>query len=179
MDAPITYVAGFAADFAYDTVNEAITWKRVRSAREESYYAETNVPYTYGNNVGALTYWPHTEWSEPLLALKTRVEAYCRARFELLFCNRYPDAHQHLGWHADNSPSVDDARPIPVISFGAARELWFRKGRDGATEKLLLEPGSLLIMHAGMQETHEHRIPKCDRICGPRVSLTFRGLASV
>ena len=38
---------------------------------------------------------------------------------ELLFCNRYQDQHQHLGWHADDSPSVDPNRPIVVVTFGA------------------------------------------------------------
>ena len=30
-------------------------------------------------------------------------------------------------------------------------------------------------MKAAMQDTHVHRIPKADRVVGPRISLTFRG----
>jgi hypothetical protein len=37
-----------------------------------------------------------------------------------------------------------------------------------------LSNGSLFIMEAGMQSTHKHRIPKSDKICEPRISLTFR-----
>ena len=43
-------------------------------------------------------------------------------------------------------------------------------------EKITLGHGSVLVMHAGMQQTHLHRIPKHSRPCGPRISLTFRGL---
>jgi len=42
-------------------------------------------------------------------------------------------------------------------------------------DKQKLGHGSLCLMHAGMQDTHQHRIPKAGFICGARVSLTFRG----
>jgi hypothetical protein len=39
-----------------------------------------------------------------------------------------------------------------------------------------LAPGSLFLMHAGMQATHEHRIPKVGHEVKPRISMTYRGL---
>jgi hypothetical protein len=41
-------------------------------------------------------------------------------------------------------------------------------------EKLELENGSMTIMAPGMQDTHQHRIPKASFVCVERVSLTFR-----
>jgi len=38
-----------------------------------------------------------------------------------------------------------------------------------------LGPGSVFIMHPGMQQTHQHRIPKAGKVVSPRISLTFRG----
>lgn len=184
MSAPVSYTPGFIHD-GFAALDTAIGWVRRRSAREEAYYAESDTPYTYGRNAGALTYRPVTAWPEILARVKAAVEQACAARFELLFCNRYADARQHLGWHADDSPMLDTARPIAVVSLGAAREIWFRASKEGAAvpgaplpvERLLLESGSLLVMHPGCQQTHQHRIPKCDRECTPRLSLTFRGLA--
>jgi alkylated DNA repair dioxygenase AlkB len=50
-------------------------------------------------------------------------------------------------------------------------------GRDDPGHvALTLEHGSILIMKPGMQQTHQHRIPKAGFRCGPRISLTFRGL---
>ena len=42
-------------------------------------------------------------------------------------------------------------------------------------ERVKLGHGSLRVMEAGMQDIHVHRIPKADRVVGPRISLTFRG----
>jgi hypothetical protein len=41
-------------------------------------------------------------------------------------------------------------------------------------QKLELENGSMVIMPPGMQDTHQHRIPKASFMCGKRISLTFR-----
>lgn len=42
-------------------------------------------------------------------------------------------------------------------------------------EKLKLENGSLCLMAARMQTSHQHKIPKAGFTCGERISLTFRG----
>ena len=176
--APVAYAPEFATDINFEAMDRAILWEqRVDAPRAESYYAETTIPYTYGQGRGERTYFPHMEWSPLLAHLKARVEEALGERFELLFCNRYADARQHLGWHADDSVSVDPNRPIPVLSFGAEREIQFRENGKGDTvESLKLKSGSLLVMKAGMQQTHQHRIPKVGHLCGPRISLTFRGL---
>jgi alkylated DNA repair dioxygenase AlkB len=41
-------------------------------------------------------------------------------------------------------------------------------------QRISLQRGSLFIMPPGYQKTHLHRIPKHDRMCSWRVSLTFR-----
>jgi alkylated DNA repair dioxygenase AlkB len=48
------------------------------------------------------------------------------------------------------------------------------KGDIPDEDKFLLENGSLFIMPAGYQKDHVHKIPKHDRVCGGRISLTFR-----
>jgi alkylated DNA repair dioxygenase AlkB len=125
--------------------------------------------------------------------------------FDVVFLNGYKDGSDHLGWHSDDSEEMDDMRPIAIVTLGQAREIWFRerpitkllgngtisldsgppKRATNVTvtsqpevEKLTLEHGSLCLMAAGMQDTHQHRIPKAAfQPCGPRISLTFRGLA--
>lgn len=74
---------------------------------------------------------------------------------------------------------MDDSRPIAIVSLGAEREIWFQRAdperRLITPDKLRLGNGSLCLMAAGMQDTHQHRIPKAGRVVGPRISLTFRG----
>ena len=73
---------------------------------------------------------------------------------------------------------MDQTHPIAVVSFGAERDIWVKefntKGNIPDDDKYLLENGSLFIMPAGFQQKYLHRIPKHNRPCGPRISLTFR-----
>lgn len=43
-------------------------------------------------------------------------------------------------------------------------------------ECFMSSPGALFIMPGGYQDEHFHRIPKHDRECGGRISITFRKL---
>jgi alkylated DNA repair dioxygenase AlkB len=102
------------------------------------------------------------------------------------FLNGYEDKRDWLNWHEDDDAGIDHGKPIGVITVGQGRNIQFRevfeprtetsKGVYGQAETLMLEPGSLLLMHAGMQQTHQHRIPKADAEVKPRISLTYRGL---
>lgn len=71
---------------------------------------------------------------------------------------------------------MDASRPIAIVSFGVEREIWFRPINSvNEITKLKLQHGSLCVMAPGMQDTHQHRIPKAGFQCGERISLTFRG----
>lgn len=180
--------------------------RRERTPRLEAFYSKSNEPYTYGSGGFARTYFPNTDIPDLLHSIWFVLERDFGVKYEACFLNKYEHAREHLGWHADDSDVIDDTRPIAVVSFGAERELWFRSnphvcyacngsgrydhngspkcgacngtGREPTpdVERLLLETGSLCIMKAGMQDTHQHRIPKSGHECGMRFSLTFRGL---
>lgn len=143
--------------------------------RQEYYCNDVDAPYTYGKGAGERTYQVQP-WHPILQRIRDQVQALTGEVYETCFVNGYNDEKDQLGWHADNSPEMDNTRSIAIVSLGAEREIWFRKnGEPAAIEKLRLENGSLCLMQPGMQDTHEHRIPKSDRVCGPRISLTLRG----
>lgn len=153
-------------------------WEERTSARHEAFWSTRSDPYTYGKGVGVRTYYPKAfpDW---MAALQKSVNALAGREMQLCFLNRYDNEKQHLGWHADDSPEQDDNAPIIVQSFGAEREFWWREyGSSGADAiyKQLCENQSTLVMLPGMQQTHQHRIPKHDRPCGVRISLTWRAL---
>lgn len=173
-------------------LSENLAWERVGDTPRDEYFAsDIGLPYTYGRDAGVRTYYPK-DWNVGLRFLQKQAEFWTRmigqpCKLELVFLNKYNDGKDQLGWHADNSPEMDDNRPIVIISFGAAREIWFRERPSDdplntdtkAITKVLLPSGSICIMPPGMQDTHQHRIPKSgDMNCGPRISLTFRGFAS-
>jgi alkylated DNA repair dioxygenase AlkB len=114
------------------------------------------------------------------MEIRKALEALTASTFEVCFLNRYLNQSDHLGWHADDSPEMDDARPIGIVSLGVEREIWFApKGKASGVTKVKLEHGSLCVMAEGMQDAWMHRIPKASFQCGERISLTFRGYVDV
>ncbi len=185
MAPPIVYTPKVFAD--PDVIfNSLLTldWeKRADAPRHEYYVNDFPKPYVYGVGRGRREYLPRPS-TQTLLTIRGMVEAMASTKFEVCFLNRYLNQSDQLGWHADDSPEMDDARPIAIVSFGVEREIWFRpKMVEGYTgpglaadlTKLKLGHGSVCMMQPGMQDTWQHRIPKASFTCGERISLTFRG----
>lgn len=193
MDIPISYSPGFVSnpDVAFDRLWRELNWEEREGAPRREYYCNTfQVPYTYGSGAGVRTYHPQP-WHPVIQSIREDLEKVTGTTFDVCFLNGYRDGRDQLGWHSDNSPEMDDDRPIAIVSLGAEREIWFRpmvnEGGHLMVElvppapvsKLSLANGSLCLMLPGMQDTHQHRIPKSSlNICGPRISLTFRGYVS-
>lgn len=183
MKAPITYIPGFILDpcSVFTELAHGLIWeRRDNSPRHEYYCNDINIPYTYGRGRGVRSYHPKP-FSDPILKIRKKLEELTSVYFEVCHLNRYLNQSDHLGWHSDDSPEMDDARPIAIVSvsLGVEREIWFRE-REGDVdnkipEKLLLENGSLCLMAPGMQDAWQHRIPKASFQCGERISLTYRG----
>lgn len=183
MNAPIEYVADFVPDpdLMFKALKDGLDWERRDDAPRCEYYCnDFDEPYLYGRGRGRRTY-NVRPYTPEILKIRALLEDYAGCKFEVCFLNRYLNQRDHLGWHADDSPEMDDDRPIASISLGVKREIWFRSkdgGKDAAIEKVLLENGSLCLMKAGMQKDFLHRIPKAGFLCGERISLTFRGYVS-
>lgn len=191
LEVPITYMPGYIAQPLASTLmavmQQELDWIRHdKTPRSEYYCSDLGKPYTYGTPPFARTYRPQN-WHPAIEILRDAAEQAAGCKFDVVFLNRYLDQTDQLGWHADDSPEMDDARPIAIISLGVQREIMFREkpepsalsraGVPPVAGKLLLEHGSLCLMHAGMQDTHQHRIPRAGFQCGERISLTFRGYA--
>lgn len=184
LNPPIVYESDWLdkpiADMLFATLWDELAWVRhPRVPRREYYVNRLGAPYAYGLQEYARTY-----ESQPTHAALDDVWRNVEARFghpfETVFLNGYQDGSDFLGWHADDSDSMDDARPIVIVTLGAEREIWFREiptihERSPVVTKIKLQHGSLCTMRPGMQDSHQHRIPKGDREYGPRISLTFRG----
>jgi alkylated DNA repair dioxygenase AlkB len=203
MSPPIEYVPFFVED-VFETYRAlmGLAWERRGDAPRFEYYCnDTLVPYVYGRGKGRREYFPKPYVPE-VLKIRKKLEDRTGVKLDVCFLNFYQNQSDHLGWHADDSPEMDPERPIVTVSVGVSREIWFRpivsmecpscSGEKmlhgsrcisrmeerkvyGTVTKVLLEPGSACIMAPGMQGKWEHRIPKADRKCGERISLTFRG----
>lgn len=172
-----TYQTGFVEnpDQVFKDLCEQIDWEHRETARSEYFSSDFPDPYSYGNGDGRRTYLPRP-YHPHVLAIREKLEKETGFVYEVCFLNYYKDGHDFLGWHADDSPEMDDARPIVTLSLGAEREIWFCPQEDKNDKTVMkLAHGSICVMHPGVQDTHFHRIPKASFICGPRISLVFRG----
>lgn len=127
--APIEYLPAFIenADDSLTKLQTELDWERRSDAPRSEYYCN-DFPnsYFYGQGKGKREYKPRP-YSETILEIRRALELYTKTKFEACFLNRYLNQSDSLGWHSDNSPEMDDVRPIVTISLGVEREIWFRK----------------------------------------------------
>lgn len=171
----------FGFEAMFETLRTEVPWVNKGNApRDECFMAlDLARKYSYGSAARDRTY--TAERMHPLTrGIMLELECWFDTKFNAVVLNYYKDQHQHLGWHADDSPEQDLAHPIAVVSFGAERQIWVRgageKGEVPDDQKYTLANGSLFMMPGGYQSGHYHKIPKHDRECGGRISLTFRKL---
>lgn len=165
----------------FDTLMNEVAWVNRDAPRDECFMALENLEYSYGNEMHARTY-NSVNMRPEVNFLMLSLNAEFGTNYNVCFLNHYKSEREHLGWHSDDSPEMDQYHPIAVISFGAERFIWVKpigfKGEIPVEDKYLLHDGSLFIMPPGFQEKFQHRIPKHDRPCGGRISLTFRRFVS-
>lgn len=187
----VTYIPNFIVgpDQWYDSLWNDLAWEKRPDAPRHEYWTNSfDRPYTYGRGAGERTYLAQP--SHPLIDdAREAIARHHGHTLEGCFLNGYGTARDWLGWHEDDDPGIDHTKPIAVITVGQGRIIQFRetierpsvehkKGVYGEVESLMLDAGSLLLMNAGMQSTHQHRIPKANFEAKPRISLTFRGLVA-
>ena len=80
--------------------------------------------------------------------------------------------------HSDDESELDHTQPIVVVSLGAVRTVEFvDKAQESFRHNALsLHPseGSLYVMHAGCQQSFQHRVRMNKKVKDFRISLSFR-----
>lgn len=188
----ITYIPNFiiGTDKWFSTLQNELNWERRPDAPRSEFWTNTlGRKYTYGKGAGERTYF--SQESHPLIDEgRAKIAAHIGNILEGCFLNMYGHSRDWLGWHADDDPGINHDLPIAVITLGQGRNIQYReiigtketekgmRNEYGETETVMLENGSLFLMHAGMQQHYEHRIPKASFEARPRISMTYRGLVS-
>lgn len=107
------------------------------------------------------------------------IEAAVRARvgapFNAVGLNLYRHGNDSVAMHNDKLHTLERGQPIAIVSLGAARRMDIRaKAAPRRTLRVLLEPGSLLVMSHASQLHYEHGIAKTREPVGPRISVVHR-----
>jgi alkylated DNA repair dioxygenase AlkB len=151
---------------------EILLWGKLRlQPRLCAWYGDADSVYRYSG----LTLRPHP-WTPCLQRLRVDVEQATGCRFNSVLLNLYRDRHDSVGWHSDDEAQFGPEPAIASLSFGETRlfRMRHRTRRDCRRVDLPLSNGSLLLMAGRTQACWQHAIEKQNRVCGPRINLTFR-----
>ncbi|MFC3033433.1 alpha-ketoglutarate-dependent dioxygenase AlkB family protein [Pseudoalteromonas fenneropenaei] len=137
--------------------------------RLQCYVADAGLNYAYSQMT--LTPLP---WSEPLRAMRARLEHHYQRPFNALLLNYYRDGRDCMGWHSDDEQELGHQPVIASISLGAPRKFTIKHKFNDEKHQLMLEHGSCLVMHGDSQHHYQHALPKQLKVQGGRINLTFR-----
>jgi alkylated DNA repair dioxygenase AlkB len=150
--------------------DEAVIFGRhIITKRKVAWYGDGNYAYAYsGKTRQAL------RWTPDLLTLKARVETLTGKMFNSCLLNLYHTGEEGMAWHSDDEKTLEKEGAIASLSLGAERKFSFRHRKTHQTLSMLLESGSLLVMHGVTQDHWLHSLPKTKKVVAPRINLTFR-----
>lgn len=96
---------------------EQVQWEVHDTDRREALFLRRAWPYFYSKERGPrpLHYQPEPH---ALRLIWDAVERHTGHLYEACFINHYMGSGGNLGWHADNSPSIDQRRPVSVLTLG-------------------------------------------------------------
>jgi alkylated DNA repair dioxygenase AlkB len=150
--------------------DEAVIFGRhIVTKRKVAWYGDRSYSYAYSGKIREAL-----AWTQELLELKTVVERLCGRTFNSCLLNLYHTGEEGMAWHSDDERTLAPDGAIASLSLGAERKFSFRHRKSRETLSIVLEPGSLLVMHGPTQTHWMHALPKTARVMKPRVNLTFR-----
>jgi len=155
------------ADAWFDALLQQVPW---RSDRRMMYERDVAVPRLLAHYVLADDAVP-----APIRAAREVVARFVAAPFTSVGLNLYRDGDDSVAMHHDRLAELVPDQPIALLSLGAPRCMTITtQALPRTTQKIELQPGSLLVMNYASQLHYLHGIPKTKVPVGPRISLAFR-----
>jgi alkylated DNA repair dioxygenase AlkB len=170
----VRYYDHLTADINWKHDEAIIYGKHITTARKVAFVADARFEYRYSGVSKQAS-----DWTAPLLELKTVVEQKTGVIFNSCLLNLYHHGGEGMGWHSDDEASLGANTVIASLSFGAARKFAFRHKKTFETIALVLESNSLLLMKGATQTYWQHSLLKSSRVLTPRINLTFRTMKVV
>lgn len=141
--------------------------------RKVAWFGDFGLQYTYAG----ICKQP-TPWNQCLINIRQIIESQTGHTYNSCLLNFYASGQESMSWHSDNEKELLPNGAIASVSFGAARRFVFKHRRIDHKVALILEHGSLLLMHGEIQRHWLHALPKMTRVQEPRINLTFRTIQS-
>jgi len=170
------------ADFYLKQLLETIEWrndeaiifgKRIVTKRKVAWHGDRPYLYRYSNTSKCAL-----PWTKELLNLKQLIEHQTGETFNSCLLNLYHNGSEGMAWHSDSETTLKKDGAIGSLSLGAERKFVFKHKQSNEKVELFLQHGSLLVMKDTTQTHWLHKLPPTKKVKTPRVSLTFRTIAS-
>lgn len=163
------YLQYLLSEIAWKNDEAIIYGKHIITKRKVAWYADSNFSYTYSKTTKEAL-----PWTAELLELKKLTESITGKQFNSCLLNLYHNGDEGMAWHSDDEKSLGKNTAIASLSFGAERKFAFKHKKTKEKVELVLQNGSLLLMHGATQSNWLHRLPPTKKVNSPRVNLTFR-----
>jgi len=151
------------AEVAWRSEEIVLFGKRRPVPRLVAWHGDEGLNYRYSGGEHRANGWP-----SPLVDLRDRLAELLPDVPNFVLLNRYRSGRDAMGWHTDDEAMAADL--IASVSLGASRRFLVRPPGAPASEMIVLEHGSLLVMNRYLP----HSLPRTRRACGERVNLSFR-----
>jgi len=190
--ADVWYCPNFFSDsheMWYEMIDTSVNWQKFEvmvfgkkhpQPRDSFYMADNGYPYKYSG----IDRKPD-KWTMSVTEMKKEVEFAIREFVRpdhppLNAClgNRYNNGKDNIGAHSDSEGDLDPNAYIVSVSLGAAGDFIVTHKKTKQKVKILLEPGSIILMGGDCQKNWKHAVPKRLRVKDPRINLTFRCVLS-
>jgi alkylated DNA repair dioxygenase AlkB len=166
-------VTDFVDPSLFVLLREEVAWSQNEIRVFGQTHLEPRLTAWYGPSYKySSIHWPAKEFPSFLNGLKTRLSEYCQQPFNAVLLNYYRNGNDAMGWHRDNELTII-GNTIASISLGEPRDFRIRNRATKKAVTIELPAGSLLIM-TGLQQDHEHSLPKRIKVTDGRINLTFR-----
>jgi len=143
--------------------------KWVKVPRLMCWYGDPDAYYCYSG----VNHQPRP-WTEPLQAIRARLEQECHCAFNSVLANLYRDGKDSMGCHADDEKELGLNPVIASLSLGDERLFKLHHKKSKETLDIALGHGDLLVMAGTLQHHWMHSVPKTRKLKTPRINLTFR-----
>ncbi len=173
------FFAAEESDQLLEQLQTTISWKQdyikmygkqLPLPRLTAWYGDEGKTYAYSGIINI-----PLPFNTCLAAIKERVEAFTKHRFNAALLNFYRHEKDGMGWHSDDEKELGSNPVIASFSFGGSRNFQFKhKTEKKSTITITLNHGSLLLMKGSAQHHWLHQLPKTSKAIAPRINITFR-----
>jgi alkylated DNA repair dioxygenase AlkB len=159
------------ADALFERLHDSVPW---RAERRKMYDRVVDVPrlLAFFDETAALP-------DAALVQMKSALDAHYADELGEPFATAglclYRDGRDSVAWHGDRiGRSAKHDTMVAIVVLGEPRPFLLRPRGGGATRRLELGHGDLIVMGGSCQRTWEHAVPKSPKPTGPRISIQFR-----